>query len=129
MMWRTASRVSFENLTACSVIFTQQGTEPHLWKCPNIYTPNTVLTHERRVLLSLNVSLTLNLLLSFTVSFSFECLVITLSFTLYHYVQRVYALNAAWSIHVVISTVFWTSAALIILWSLNCWFFLGHWLV
>lgn len=95
--------MSFENHTACSV--TQQGTQPCLWNCPNIYTPNIVLTQELRVLLSLNFSLNLNLLLSFTMSFSFECLVITLSFTLSHYVQRVCALNAAASIHVVISIV------------------------
>lgn len=95
--------MSFENLTACSVILTQQGTQPCLWNCPNIYTPNIVLTHELRVLLSLNFSLNLNLLLSFTMSLGFECLVITLSFTLSRYAQRVCALNAAARIHVVIS--------------------------
>lgn len=48
------------------------------------------------------LELELSLELYFTKSFSFECLVITLSYTLYHRVQRAGVLNVAGSIHMAI---------------------------
>lgn len=67
MMWRTTSQVTSENPIAIYYIQTR-GWLSHVSKTALILIKLIVLTHELRVLLSLNLSLILSLLLYFTKS-------------------------------------------------------------
>lgn len=127
-MWRTTSQVTSENPIAIYYIQTR-GLLSHVSKTALIFIKLIVLTHELRVLLSFNLSLILSLLLYFTKSSHIWMFSNNLVIYLLHCVQRACALNALEASTWPFKQWFWTSAAVTILCSLNCWFCLGHRLI